>query len=472
MGIAFKKQKFSEFSADISLRFDFKFIDTLSALTEAFYSYRSLFEIIEPSKPNIDELESFQYAEIGNVSKTGEVSPVCLSFSDRHEENESLFKKIEKGDIIFPDKGDILISRIRPYLNKIVLIEDDNVYYTKAFIQIRPKINSLLLYCALRTIFFKNLNSVSRQGKGYPTLKEEDLKSIRFCKITIDKLKAQEETVLTKIQEIFDEIKTLKRSKIKDIDIINQVFGKEFCFDWDAFEKIKSKKQFTTTLTDFSKNVDCRFGYRFQHQSGRYLMDFLKSKTNKRIKDFIPVPISLGATISPSQFDEEGEYFYISMATIKNYYFEENDAKKVSTAFSKENQNKTVSKNDIIMTRSGMAIGKFALIEDDINGIYADFTMRIKLENYNHLLAYYYFRSDFFQHLITTHKKGLQNHNIFPSQIQEFPIPDWTEEKQAEMVKKIQTQIDAQSHIDREIEKNIAKINLIIEEAIRNPANV
>ncbi len=32
----------------------------------------------------------------------------------------------------------------------------------------------------------------------------------------------------------------------------------------------------------------------------------------------------------------------------------------------------------------------------------------IKLENYNHLLAYYYFRSDFFQHLITTHKKGLQ----------------------------------------------------------------
>ena len=201
-------------------------------------------------------------------------------------------------------------------------------------------------------------------------------------------------------------------------------------------------------------------------------MDFLKSKTNKRIKDFISVPISLGATISPSQFDDEGEYFYISMATIKNYYFEENDAKKVSMKYSKDNQNKTVSKNDIIMTRSGMAIGKFALIEDDINGIYADFTMRIKLEGYNHLLAYYYFRSDFLQHLITTHKKGLQNHNIFPSQIQEFPIPDWSDEKQTEIVEKIQSQIDAQSYIDQEIEKNMAKINLIIEEVIRNPAYV
>ena len=98
MGIIFKTRTFSELSADVSLRCDFNFINNLSPLTDAFYSYRSLFEIIEPSKPNIDELESFQYAEIGNVSKTGEVSPVCLSFSDRHEENESLFKKIEKGD--------------------------------------------------------------------------------------------------------------------------------------------------------------------------------------------------------------------------------------------------------------------------------------------------------------------------------------------------------------------------------------
>ena len=85
-----------------------------------------------------------------------------------------------------------------------------------------------------------------------------------------------------------------------------------------------------------------------------------------------------------------------------------------------------------------------------------------------YLLAYYYFRSDFFQHLITTHKKGLQNHNIFPSQIQEFPIPDWSEIKQAEIFEKIKSQIDAQSNIDKEIESNMAKINQIIEDAIQN----
>jgi restriction endonuclease S subunit len=196
-------------------------------------------------------------------------------------------------------------------------------------------------------------------------------------------------------------------------------------------------------------------------------MDFLKEKTSKRIKDFIKIPISLGASVSPSQYDEDGDYYYISMATVKKYYFDKNDAQKVSVAYSNENLNKSVEINDIIMTRSGMAIGKFALINEEIDGIYADFTMRIRLENFNPLLAYYYFRSIFFQHLITTHKKGLQNHNIFPSQIQEFPIPDWNEDKQTEIVEKIKSQIDAQNIIDKQIEQKQQQINGIIENAIK-----
>jgi type I restriction enzyme S subunit len=61
---------------------------------------------------------------------------------------------------------------------------------------------------------------------------------------------------------------------------------------------------------------------------------------------------------------------------------------------------------------------------------------------------------------------------ISSSELYDFylPIPDI--EIQRTIVEKIQTQINAQSHIDREIEKNRAKINLIIEEAIRNPAYV
>jgi type I restriction enzyme S subunit len=467
MGVVYQRQRLSDYSSEISLRNDFKYINSLSKEDKSFYTFKEIFDFVEYTSTNLEELEDFLYSEIGDVSKNGDVNPVLLSFNDRNEENESLFKKIEKGDIIKPLKGDILISKIRPYLNKNVLIGDEEIYYTKAFIHIRPKINSEIFYFAIRTIFYNQLNAVSRQGKGYPTLKEDDLKTIRFSKHIIDSFINNEDVILSKTNPLNNEISTLKNSKLKPLDIINKVFGEEFGFDWEEFENIRKEKTYYSSLLNYSNNIDCRFGFRFQHKSGKYLMDFLKDKTSKRIKDFIKIPISLGASVSPSQYDEDGDYYYISMATVKKYYFDKNDAQKVSVAYSNENLNKSVEINDIIMTRSGMAIGKFALINEEIDGIYADFTMRIRLENFNPLLAYYYFRSIFFQHLITTHKKGLQNHNIFPSQIQEFPIPDWNEDKQTEIVEKIKSQIDAQNSIDRQIEEKQQQINEIIENAIK-----
>ena len=114
-----------------------------------------------------------------------------------------------------------------------------------------------------------------------------------------------------------------------------------------------------------------------------------------------------------------------------------------------------------------MAIGKFALINKNLKGIFADFTMRIRLENYNYQFAYYYFRSFFFQQLITTHKKGLQNHNIFPSMIQEFPIPDWSIEKQNKICDKIKSQIDEQKEMDNLIEEKQLEISSLIENSIK-----
>ena len=96
------------------------------------YTYRNLFDFVPYKKVDVEELDTFKYAEIGNVNKLGEVEPVELS-QTRDEENESLFKKIEKGDIINPQKGDILISK--GGLSKNVLVESDDEYYTKAFIQ-------------------------------------------------------------------------------------------------------------------------------------------------------------------------------------------------------------------------------------------------------------------------------------------------------------------------------------------------
>ena len=156
------------------------------------------------------------------------------------------------------------------------------------------------------------------------------------------------------------------------------------------------------------------------------------------------------------------------MANIKNWCFDEESAKSVSPHYSQKNINKSVKKHDIILARSGEGtIGKVALLNKNFDAIFCDFTMRIRLQNYNPLFAYYYFRTDFFQYLVEINKKGLGNNtNIFPSQIQEFPLLDTPLPRQQKIVDEIKTALDKQEHIRKKIETERAKIDDIIEKAI------
>jgi len=469
MGLG-RNTKLSNLSKEETLRFDVKFLDYYDEINYDYYTFKDLFDFVEYKKLDISQLDNFKYVEIGDITKLGDINPIKLSFDDRNEINEDYFKKIEKGDIIKPKKGDILLSKIRPYLNKNILIRNEDCYFTKAMIQIRPKINSKLFYYLLRIVFFELINAVSRQGKGYPTLKENDLRSIKFPKLIIDETLLNEVKLISSIEPIEEEIQKLKSQKKEHLEIINEVFSDQLKFDWEKFNTLKNKKVFSSNLLEFSNNKDTRFSYKFHNRENKYLYKFLESKTNKKVKDFISEPIVLGKSISPSLYDENGEHYYIAMSSIKNYRFDTEGCKKVGIKYFTDNENKSIQLNDILLARSGEGtIGKVALIEDeDVEGIFADFTMRIRLTNYNQLFAYYYFRSDFFQYLVYTHKKGLGNNtNIFPNQIQEFPLLDFNLDYQQILVNKIKTQIDNQKEIDKQIEEKQNEISSIIEECIK-----
>lgn len=466
MGVVTFKSKLSTLNLDDTFRVDYKYNSFLNDGGWNLFRSKSknlvpLRDILIPFYENFNFEDDIEYNGIPTgkdyIDQFGEI--ISTQTITKEEHPNRLKYKI--------DENCVLISSLKGARIPALSFDFDlsNYVFSNAFYVFKLNENwskKFILYL-LRTEKVKNIidNNIYR-GIGISAYKEDDLLKILIPNIDYN----IQLDIVSQIQPIETEITNLKNSKLKPIDIINQVFGEEFGFDWEEFEKIKNEKIFYSSLLNYSNNIDCRFGFRFQHKSGKYLMDFLNDKTSKRIKDFTTIPICLGASVSPSQYDEEGDYYYISMATVKKYYFDKEDAQKVSVAYSSENLNKSVQVNDIIMTRSGMAIGKFALIDEEIDGIFADFTMRIRLKGFNPLLAYYYFRSIFFQHLITTHKKGLQNHNIFPSQIQEFPIPDWSETKQTEIVEKIKTQIDSQNLIDQLIEMKQQEINNIIEEAI------
>ncbi|MDQ6952057.1 MAG: hypothetical protein Q9M15_00825 [Mariprofundaceae bacterium] len=469
-----------QFSAEASLRCDTDFIDFSRIPKEKSFSFGTLFDVVEYEKKDrlalIDDIEDipFQYSEIGNVTKQGDVEAVTLDFSTRDELVEDYFKKIEKGDIQTAQAGNILLSKVRPNLKKYVLIDGDltDIFYTTALIQLRPKKLNKLLFYSLRTVFYNNLMSIARQGKGYPTLKVNDLFCIKLDSNIINMFEDKEQSLLNKIEPIEQNIKKLK-SKIKaPHEVVNRVFTRELNFNLERFEALKKVKIFDVDFSHYGNNKDLRYSVKFHRQAGQFVLDELKSKTSKKIKDFISVPIVLGKGISPAQYDDDnGEYYYLSMATIKNWKFEKDNAHLVTDKFASDNQNKTIQVNDILLARSGEGtIGKVAIITDEeLNGIFADFTMRIRLKDYNSLFAYYYFRTEYFQYLVEINKKGLGNNtNIFPSQIQEFPLLDISTEEQERIVFEIKTELDAQEKIKAQIAQERNKIDEVIENAIKN----
>lgn len=465
---------FKNIGKEKTLRYDVDFSDFQNDfLVEKYYSFKDLFEFQKNNKVDIESLDDdFLYSEIGNVSKEGEVEPLKLNFTERKKEEENYYKKIENGDIIQVVENDILLSKVRPNLKKYVLVDNENAkyFFSSAFIHLKPKKLNKILYYSLRTIFYNNLIAISRQGKGYPTLKEDDFLYLKFDKSIIDKFIKKQNQIFSQIEPIEKKIKELKTQIIPQQEVINKVFTRKFGFNLKRFEALKKIKKYYLDLFAFGNNRDLRQSVKFHREAGIFIIQQLKKVTNKKIKHFIAEPIVLGTSVSPSNYDENGDYFYISMANIKNWKFESEDAKLVSKEYSEQNQNKTVSKNDILIARSGEGtIGKVALIDDeDLLGIFADFTMRIRLQNYNPLFAYYYFRTEYFQYLIEVNKKGLGNNtNIFPSQIQELPMIDISLKTQQKIVDEIKSELDKQEEIKNKIECERNKIDEIIEKAIK-----
>lgn len=366
-------------------------------------------------------------------------------------------------------RDNILISSLRLAKSPALCIENEDLssyVFSNGFYiyKIEKNWNRKFILYILRTKKLKNIldNNIYR-GIGISAYKDGDLKKIKIPLLS----KSEQDKVVSQIEPIEKKIKEMKSQVAPAQEVMNRVFAREFGFDLEKFEELKKEKNYYLDLAGFANNKDLRNSVAFHRKSAQFVMSELKKVTNSKIKHFIAEPIVLGASISPADFNENGEYYYISMATVKKYTLELDESQLVSNDYAKMNLNKAIKQNDIIMTRSGVAIGKFALVKDDTKGIFADFTMRIRLKNYNSLFAYYYFRSEYFQHLVHTNKKGLQNKNIFPSQIQELPMIDISLEKQQEIVLEIKTELDKQEDMKKKIEAERNKIDEIIEKAIR-----
>ena len=319
------------------------------------------------------------------------------------------------------------------------------------------------LYYALRLI--QSDIYLLQKGSDQPHVYASDIQYVKVPAVSVPIQKK----ALAAAHAIEKKIETIESSIKKNGEIIDDVFNREFHFAMDEFNRSKQAKRFSANYRTLSNNADLRFSAKFHRDSGNFVMQELTSRTDKKIKHYLAEPIVLGASVSPSDYSDDGEFCYISMATIKNWKFDSESASTVSKEYSDSKQAKTVRKNDIILARSGEGtIGKVALIDDDeLQGVFADFTMRIRLKDYNPEFAYYYFRTTYFQYLIEIYKKGLGNNtNIFPIVVRDFPMLDISLAEQQRIVDEIHAEIAKQDEIKKQIVSLRGQIDALIQDVL------
>lgn len=119
----------------------------------------------------IEKFSEYNYIEIGDVNiSNGESKPNIVL-----EENLPANAKIKV------EKGDILVSKVRPYRGAVSIIEENypNLVVSGAFTVLRPKNNSIysaeFLKVLLRTELYKDWLLQFNVGTSYPVIKDENI---------------------------------------------------------------------------------------------------------------------------------------------------------------------------------------------------------------------------------------------------------------------------------------------------------
>lgn len=466
MGLKMNKilySNLSDIAKESTLRVDFGFVEMDQRLTtDKYYTFDDLFSIVVDNNViDIESLESFFYAEIGNTNCYNQVFPHMLNWDEQNELNEPLFKKINKGDIIKVEPGDILISKVRPYLKKFIFITEElsNVHFTSAFIHIRPKSNNKLLYYALKSIFLLNLMAIARQGKGYPTISAKDLKSLKFKKEHIDKLYEFSDMLTNKFIEIETKITHLYDSLKPITEIVNTVFLKYIGISRKDIDSAY-KKTYSLSMQELD-SYDIRTSVRYNNPKYSYLNNCIFQEHS--FSDFIDSEkTSLGRQMSPDFIEEDSDVFYINTNSIQLAGFIDSVMTPISLDFYNKNQKLKVDKGDILLIASGEgSIGRSCIFDSDADCITSQFIMKLHpKEGTDTIYLNYFMHSLYFQFCVEKYKKGKGNMtNIFASQLLDFPL--------------YYPQMETRKNIVREISDAISKRNKRLTEidSLRNEIN-
>lgn len=473
MAIRYKYFNTDKLSDEFTCRFDANFILFEKKEDNDYYKLSDLCAFVSDDTVDYNELSDFQYVEIGNITKYQEVFPVSLNIDERNELNENYFNKIEKGDIIKVEEGDILIAKVRPYLKKVLFITPDikNYYYTAAFIHLRPKYSNKIIFYCLRYIFIDYLNSIARQGKGYPTLNENDLSTLRLNKKKIDILLTNENYLLKTINPVEQNIYKNKLKKKDALDIINSIIAKEFNLNIAKLMSLDKTQHLKVLLTDINNDMGLRCSARYHKM--QFIENIILSNFDNDILDNYLLEPKTKNGWSPDNNELEGENKLLGIDSLNTDGILSFSNPKYTNEKRNDISNFYVQEGDFFISRGNtvdlVALSSIASdVEDDY--IYPDIMIKLYLDEKKIDKTYlsYVFNSIIGRLYFKYSSKGKQQSMVKVSSdiIRHFPIPKISIKEQRKIAKMIKAKLSKQREIADIIHKYQLQIESILSDYI------
>ena len=306
------------------------------------------------------------YPTVNNFKNSELILDAVTFINDNWLDENS--RTLSSNDVIISRSGTIGITYVwnETYINKkfcrdIIAIPSGYLIVVKVD---KSKLLPEFVKHYFSTELMKKYFSVFGVGKSQKNIAQPEILTIPIPNLSIGK----QNQIIEKISPIDKQVQKLKDQIKPDTEIINEVFTAKFGWDIKTFNELRNVHLMNSTFSAFANNIDTRFSFKFHNKAGAYVSQILKSQTSKRIKDYLADGITLGKSISPSDYNETGEQYYVSMADIKNWCFETEEAKTVSQSYFDVNPNKRIALNDIIINlvpRNNPNLIIFEIVQDD-----------------------------------------------------------------------------------------------------------
>lgn len=263
---------------------------------------------------------------------------------------------------------------------------------------------------------------------------------------------------------------TLSRASLRrPQDIINEILCREFGYPLQEHRERERVRNYSRNFSQFGAGFTLRNSAKFHHPDFELTDNFFARTPHERVKAYVAVPIRLGATAVKSDFVEDGVAFYVHPGATKwQEVINSEDCHQITQEFYDKNKRRNgLLPGDVIINRSGEALGKIAFFNSDDPAVCSDFTMRVRFNgSMNPHFAWYFMRSVMFQSQIEREQRGTSLPNVFPGQIEKMLIVECSRDRQDSITAYVSAELQQRDDALRSIEARRKEIDALIEAAI------